>query len=78
MTENTKPEESSKNEKFFIPIIRQNREILELALQRIEFLEKEELFKIDKRATALAKTNIQQGFLWLNEALLSQLDASNS
>ena len=45
-----------------------NKQLEEEILRRIEFLETSEL-DIDKRNSALAKTNIQQGFMWLNRAI---------
>jgi hypothetical protein len=45
-----------------------NKQLEEEILRRIEFLENSEL-DVNKRDSALARTNIQQGFMWLNRAI---------
>jgi hypothetical protein len=42
-----------------------NKQLEEQLLQRIEFLESD----VDKRCLAIAKTELQSAFMWLNRAI---------
>lgn len=46
-----------------------NKQLKEQLLQRIEFLESDEELNVDKRCLAIAKTELQTEFMWLNRAI---------
>jgi hypothetical protein len=46
-----------------------NKQLEEQLLQRIELLESDEELAVDKRCLAIAKTELQTAFMWLNRAI---------
>lgn len=46
-----------------------NKQLEEQLLQRIEFLGSDEELAVDQRCLAIAKTELQTAFMWLNRAI---------
>jgi hypothetical protein len=52
-----------------VDLVNINKQLEEQLLQRIELLESDEDLAVDKRCLAIAKTELQTAFMWLNRAI---------